>query len=340
MLRRLLFLLPASGLVACALAAEPPKKYEVITPRALDVSATGINDRGEVVGFEMIEEKARPGVVEQVPFFARGKEVTHLPLLQGYTATFPAAVSDEGLVVGHVAKPAVRGRLIPLLNQAFTWDARAGIRGIGVLEGDSSSFASGITRDGRRISGYSVGQDRVRACVWDRDADSWKGRALPQRSARLGSRTIPISGDGRFVAVVDGDTPCMWSLEAPGRWTRTSIGEAGSLVPRAVNNSGTVVGLRFTPDGSTHAVSWSKAGGIRLIPEPAGYVRSEALAINNHGVIVGMIDGPAGSRIGPNAFAYEEGRLRILDEGGPNFASATAINDRGQVAGVLEEKEQ
>ena len=339
MLRRLLFLLPASGLVA-RLAAEPPKKYQVITPRDVDVIATGINERGEIVGFEMIEEKARPGVVDQVPFFARGKEMTHLPLLQGYTATFPAAVSDEGLVVGHVAKPVVRGRQIPLLNQAFIWDARAGIRGIGVLEGDSSSFASGITRDGRRISGYSVGQDRVRACVWDRDGEVWKGRALPQRSARLGSRTIPISGDGRFVAVVDGDTPCMWSLEASGRWTRTSIGDAGSLVPRAVNNSGTVVGVRYTPDGVTHAVAWSKSGGIRLLPEPERYIRSEALAINNHGVIVGMIDGPGGSSIGPNAFAYEEGRLRILDEGGPRFASATAINDRGQVAGVLEEKEQ
>lgn len=52
-----------------------------------------------------------------------------------------------------------------------------------------------------------------------------------------------------------------------------------------------------------------------------------------------MVDGPAGGQIGPNAFAYEGDRLRILDEGGPNFASATAINDRGQVAGVLEKKE-
>jgi len=69
-------------------------------------------------------------------------------------------------------------------------------------------------------------------------------------------------------------------------------------------------------------------------------VRSEALAINNHDEVVGLVDGPGGSNIGPNAFVYAGGRLRILDEGGPTFGSATAINDRGQVTGILEKKEQ
>src|SRR5262249_56518739 len=91
---------------------------------------------------------------------------------------------------------------------------------------------------------------------------------------------------------------------------------------------------------STHAVVWSRSGGLRLLAEPEGYVRSEALAINNHEVVVGMVDGPRGSKTGPNGFVYEGGRLRILDEGGPNFASATALNDRGEVAGGLGEGEK
>jgi hypothetical protein len=68
---------------------------------------------------------------------------------------------------------------------------------------------------------------------------------------------------------------------------------------------------------------------------------SEARAVNNLGVVVGMIDGPHGSKVEPRAFLYEAGadRLRVIDEGGPLFDSATAINDRGDVAGVLEEKE-
>jgi hypothetical protein len=36
--------------------------------------------------------------------------------------------------------------------------------------------------------------------------------------------------------------------------------------------------------------------------------------------------------------ARSPGPLRILDEWGPNFASATVINDRGQIGGVLEKK--
>lgn len=335
------FLFVLSGALALgvsAVAVEPPKKYHVVTPREVDFTATGINEHGDVVGFEWIEDRKRPGVVDQVPCFAKGKEVTHLPLLSGYTATSPAAVSDNRLVVGHVGKPVRPGQRVHLGRQAFLWDARGGIRGLGVAEGDIASFATGISRDGRRISGYSIGDNRIRACVWDRDGDGWKATPLPHAS-RLSSNVVAISGDGRFVAAVDGELPCLWTRDASGRWDRESIGGPASLVPRAVNNSGTVVGLQYTGDAATHAVAWTRSGGVRRLAEPEGYTRSEALAINNQGAIVGMIDGPRGSKTGPNAFVEEAGRLRILDEGGPHFASATAINDNGQVAGVLEEKE-
>jgi hypothetical protein len=53
-----------------------------------------------------------------------------------------------------------------------------------------------------------------------------------------------------------------------------------------------------------------------------------------------MVDGPGGSSIGPNGFVYEQDRLRLIDEGGSRFASATAINNHGQIAGVLEEREE
>jgi hypothetical protein len=333
------FVTAAVCLVSYARADEPARKYQVVTPRDEGIIATGINGRGDVIGFEWVEEKARPGVLEQKPFLARGREMTYLPLLKGYTATFPAAVSDDGLVVGRVSKPAPLEMRIPMRNQAFVWDVRNGIQGLGVLEGDWASFACGVTRDGRRISGYSVGDDRMRACVWERDGRGWKGTALPHAS-RLGSYTIPISGDGRYIAAVDGASPCLWSRGPSGGWSREVIGGAGSLIPRAVNDSGTVVGLTFAGDSLTHAVVWSRNGGLKTLPEPKGYVRSEALAVNSSGVVVGMVDGPHGSKTGPNAFVYENGRLRLLDEGGPSFASATAINDHGQVAGILEEKEE
>jgi uncharacterized membrane protein len=274
-----------------------------------------------------------------VPFYSKGKEMTYLPLLAGYTATFPAAISDDGVIVGRASKPAPRGVRVHLRNQAFVWDVTSGIRGLGALEGDSASIACGVTRDGHRISGYSVGDNRIRACVWDREGEGWKGTALPQLS-RFTSTIVAVSGAGRFVAALDESTPCLWSRDASGSWTREAIGEVDSFAPRAVNDSGTVAGVRFTRDGLTHAVVWSRQDGAKLLAEPAGYVRSEALAINNQGVVVGMVDGPNGSKIGPNAFVYEEGRLRVLSEGGPAFTSATAINDRGDVAGIVEKSDE
>ena len=84
---------------------------------------------------------------------------------------------------------------------------------------------------------------------------------------------------------------------------------------------------------------WTRGEGITRLEKPKIYVKSEANAINNAGVVVGMVDGPGGSTIGPNAFVYENGRLRIIDECGPAFAIATAINDAGQVAGVLDKED-
>jgi uncharacterized membrane protein len=326
------------GLASLARADEPVKKYDVVSPKDDGIIATGINNGGAIVGFEWVERKEQPGVVVQMPFFAQGKAMIYLPLLEGYTATFPAAVSDGGRVVGRASKAAPPGGRVPLRNQAFVWEAGPGIRGLGALAEDTASFACGISRDGRRISGYSVGNNRVRACVWDQNGDRWKGVALPS-VARLGSNTVVISDDGKRVAATDGSAPCLWTEDASGGWSREVIGEDSSLVPRAVNNAGTVAGLRFIPDGFPHAVIWTRQRGLQVLPEPAGYVRSEASGVNNQGVVVGMIDGPVGSKVGPNAFVYETGRLRPLVEGGPAFTAATAINDQDQVAGVMEKEE-
>jgi len=114
---------------------EPKKKYQIVSPRDVGINATGINGRGDIVGFEWIASKKYPGVIDQVPFFASGKTITYLPPPAGYTAAFPAAVSDDGVVVGHAGKPAPPGR-VPLRNLAFVWDAKTGMHGLGVLADD------------------------------------------------------------------------------------------------------------------------------------------------------------------------------------------------------------
>jgi uncharacterized membrane protein len=315
-------------------------KLEIVTPRDRGIIATDINDRGDVIGFEWVEEKEFPGVIRQAPFYARGEELTYLPLLTGYTATFPAAVSDDGVVVGRVSKPVRPGMPAHLRNQAFLWDVDSGISGLGAAEGDQASFATGVTRDGRRISGFSVGPDRIRACLWEREGDVWRMELLPHES-RLGSNVVAISGGGDYVAAVDGEFPCLWSRDPAGGWTRRTLGESASLIPRAVNDSATVVGLRHDGEGRTHAVIWTREHGLESLPKPEGFDRSEATSLNNSGVVVGMVDGPAGAETGPRAFAYRDGRMTLIESADPpRLDAATAINDRGQVAGVVEEVDE
>ena len=156
---------------------------------------------------------------------------------------------------------------------------------------------------------------------------------------QLGSPNVAISGNGKQVASIDGTVACLWTQEADGKWSRRVISRPGALAPRSVNNSGMVVGVRSDLNGQTHAIIHSHETGYKQLQEPEGYVNSQANAVNNDGIVVGQMDGPGGSHIGPSAFVYENGRLRILDEGGGQFTAATAINDHGQVAGVFEEDE-
>ena len=319
-----------------AMGDEPRKKYQVVSPRDVGINATAINGRGDIVGFQWIESKKYPGVIDQVPFFASGKTITYLPSPAGYTASFPAAVSDAGVVVGHVTKPARPGR-VPLRSQAFAWDSKTGMHVLGVLADDLISYARDISADSRRISGYSVGDNRVRACIWDRDGAGWKGTALPHTS-NLSSDVVAMSDNGKLVVSEAGGVLCLWSERDSGGWSQEFIGPAGFLAPRSVNNSGVIVGIQHTLNGLGHAVIWSRGQGLKQLQMPAGYVRSEALAVNNEGVVVGMADGPPGSKVGPDAFVFEAGQLRLIDEGGPLFSSATAINDRGQVAGIVDDE--
>lgn len=328
---------------AVHIRAEGPslKKYQVVTPKDDRINAVDVNARGEVLGSEWVEDPKNPDMIVEVPFLARGKAMTTLPLLKGYTATFPAAVSEGGAVVGRAAKPGSVTRRILFRNQAFLWDATSGMRGLGALKGDVASIACGISRDGAVISGYSVGDNRMRVCVWERTGESWTAASLPQTD-RLGSNVVAISDDGRRVSAVDGAVPCLWSRDGAGTWTREPIGDPGALVPRAVNNSGTVVGFMFGGDSRKHAVIRTRDGGCRRIEEPPGFVQSEANDVNSDGAAVGIIERRVGDgmELEPHAFIYIGEHLQLIDGGGPNFIAANAINDLWQITGIFERDDE
>lgn len=331
----------ALALAGAAVAEEPPaKKYALVAPMTEGLNVVAINGKGDVVGFHWEPENGDPNILYEAPFFARGAEIVRLPLLKTYTATFPAGVSDDGLVVGRVSKPAPPQTYVHLRNQAFVWTADKGIRGLGAPEPDGASFASGVARDGRRIAGVGVGDHRLRALLWEPEGDGWKAVVLPEGD-QLGSNVLAISPDGKRLAAVRMGKPTLWTVTAPGEWKAETLDAPDDyFIPRAVNDAGTVVGFRNDHDGTYRAIVWAGDQGVKVIDPPAGFVHAQATAVNNAGAVVGQVDGPHGHLPGPRAFIYENGKLRILDEGGPDFIWATAINDAGQVSGVLEKEEE
>jgi len=323
-------------------AQAPFPRFDVIATKTDQIAVTSLNGKGDMVGFEWREETEHPGVIRQVPFFSSKGQQTDLPLLKGYTATFPAAVSDDGLVVGRVSRPSTpnanaKAGAVPL-NQAFTWTRDSGIQGLGMLKDDVASVACDVSSDGRRISGFSLGENRIRACVWDREGDGWRTSPLPQE-ARLGSNTVHLSDDGNSAAAVDGTVPVLWKRDEQGKWWREVIGPSGSMIPRGVNNASVVVGIRHSNQGTTDAVVWMRGKGLETIKLPAEYTRAEASAVNNLGIIVGLVDGPAGTDVGPNGFVSFHGETRIIKQDSAYLTSATCINDQGQIAGVVESLE-
>lgn len=328
-------------------ADEPkPPVYRIVPEKDRHkIVAIALNSSGDLLAFRWTPENGDENVLEQAPmlFEAKTANETRIPLLKGYTATLPAALSDTRVVVGRASRPSVNnaGQRLPFPGVAFVWDEKQGIRSLGALPDDAMSHADSISANGKLVTGISIGPNRVRACVWELKGDTWEIKPLPQETSHLNSQKIAISPNGRFAVGVDGRKPTLWTRGNDGEWTRESIGETDSMITRAVNDNAFVAGFRFEQDAQTsrNALIWSRESGMKVIEKPKGYVYAELNAINGRNVAVGFADGPHGSEIGPNACVTENGRLRIFAEH-PEFSSATAIDDKGNVAGTFEEKEQ
>lgn len=103
-----------------------------------------------------------------------------------------------------------------------------------------------------------------------------------------------------------------------------------------LNDAGQVAGSSFLPGGSEHAFIWSQGGGMLDLGTLPGAGNSEAYALNNLGVVVGMSEGVPGTP--PRAFRWSlvDGmeNLGAFNPGLGSRSSASALNDAGLIAGV------
>ena len=124
-----------------------------------DSAATAINNRGVAVGISGICENAVGDQSAEHAVLWQDGQPINIGNIGGNAWNTPAAINDDGVVVGFAEVP--NGNI-----HAFIWTRHQGMRDLGTLPGDSTSYAYAVNEQGQ-IVGQSIGPDGSRAVVWE-----------------------------------------------------------------------------------------------------------------------------------------------------------------------------
>jgi probable HAF family extracellular repeat protein len=130
-------------------------------------AATGINDKGQVIGISGACGTAVGGVAARhAVLWEKGKPI-HLGNLGGVAWNTPMALNEHGDIVGFSNVSKDDGAVFNA--RAFLWTRGRGIQDLGTLPGDSISQALGINEQ-RQVVGISctAGFASCRAFLWER----------------------------------------------------------------------------------------------------------------------------------------------------------------------------
>jgi probable HAF family extracellular repeat protein len=278
-------------------------------------SARAINDRGDVVG--VIDATSGP----RHPFLWRNGKVTDLGQIE---PTFDGSgeavdVNDRGQVVGY----STIGSKNPHIDRvAFIWQD-------GVMTALSTpgfdSVANAINDQGQVVGAYQA-DDGAHAFLWQEgvltDLGAGGATGINDKGQIVGWRQIDPQ---TFVACI----------RSGGRVTDLPVVPGSSTNAEAINNAGWVIGHgRADSDepGIMHGYLW-RSGGVTDIGE-IGAGMTEPGDINERGQIVGMTG--LNNFAHPTPFLWQDGVMNDLTKRGlPTGAGATAINNRGQIAGNI-----
>ena len=131
-----------------------------------DGAATGINDRGQVIGISGICQNAVGNQSALHALLWQNGTVTNLGNLGGYAWHTPMALNNRGQIVGFSDLPGDQNGANPNFH-AFLWTQSRGMQDLGTLPGDAISEALGINNQGQVVGlSYGAGFTNPRAFIW------------------------------------------------------------------------------------------------------------------------------------------------------------------------------
>jgi probable HAF family extracellular repeat protein len=238
--------------------------------------------------------------------------------LEGPSQTIATGINNSGLVVGYSFG------IGPFFATATEWIGGSPVY-LQNLPGATESLANGINN-----AGQVVGASFIGGVVY---ATEWSGGSVINLGG-LPGQTYNLANsinDAGLVQVVGYSAGAVHGYAA--EWRGGSVTALGTGIANSINDAGQVVG-----QGVAGATEWSGGNVINLGALP-GSIGSEALGINDAGVVVGDTSVvPTHSVFGTEYATEWSGAIggSITNLGvlpGDTFSVARGINDHGLVVG-------
>jgi uncharacterized membrane protein len=271
-------------------AARPTR----ISTGLINVSPTGVNSRGEVVGTGVDADEG-----EEVGWHWADGKLTRLKAPAGKEAV-PEAINDSGRIAGALAADDDgEGQTTPgeAPAQAAMWaSATAPAHALPALPGDVGAHVYGLNKNGTMV-GNSQGPDHFTPAVWDAGGHV---TALPGLGGKWGvARAVDDTGVavGAAVAATGGQQAMTWDVGRRGHARGWSGGRAVQAIGLAQGSAVGQVEVREPGDLiRTHAVRWDASGKAEELPPLSGHPGAGVNAASSAGLVVGFSSDERGAR--------------------------------------------